>query len=50
MNRYKVKVNLYLDAEREEAEDFASRMLSGTEIMTRMWDVDVAEKRFEHVE
>jgi len=38
--RYRGKVNIYIDAESEnEAEDLVIKMLSGTEIMSRMWEV-----------
>lgn len=51
MNRYKVPVNFYVDAEDEEsAEDLVSRMLCGTEVMARMWDVEIAEFKFKHEE
>lgn len=49
MNRYKVPVFVYVDAETEkEAEDLVTQMLCGVEVMSTMWDVGDAEKRWEH--
>lgn len=48
-SRYRVPVNFYIDAESEkDAEDFASDMMCGREIMARMWDIGCAEKKFDH--
>jgi len=49
ITRYKVPVNIYVDAINDEAaEDFVSDMLCGRETMSRMWDVGTAEKQFVH--
>lgn len=46
MKRYKVPINIYVDAENEEcAENLVSQMMCGTERMARMWDVGEAEFR-----
>lgn len=51
MNRYKVTVSLFIDADSEsEAEDFATNMMCGTEMMTRIWQVDNAEYQWRHEE
>ncbi len=40
MKRYKVHVNIYVDAKNEDAADeLVTQMMCGTEIMSRMWDV-----------
>lgn len=40
MNRYRVYVNVYVDAESEDdANELATQMMCGTKMMTRMWDV-----------
>jgi hypothetical protein len=40
MKRYKVHVNIYVDAENEDAaDDLVTQMMCGTEMMSRMWDV-----------
>jgi hypothetical protein len=44
--RYRVPVNIYVDAENGEgAEDIVTKMLCGTEMMSRMWDVQEAVER-----
>lgn len=40
MNRYRVYVNIYVDAETEDdANEIVTQMMCGTEMMSRMWDV-----------
>ena len=49
MNRYKVQVNIYVDAKNEDAaQDMVTQMLYGTETMSKMWDVQDAAFRFKH--
>jgi hypothetical protein len=46
MKRYCVSVNIYVDAKSDiEAEDIVTKMMCGTEMMSRMWDVQEAIER-----
>lgn len=43
MKRYRVCVNIYVDSENEdEANDVVTRMMCGTETMSKLWDVQDA--------
>ena len=46
MKRYRVSVNIYIDAKSNiEAEDIVTKMMCGTELMSKMWDVQEAVER-----
>jgi hypothetical protein len=50
MNRYRINISIYIDAEtKEEADNLVTEMMCGTERMSSMWSVDIVEKQWEHV-
>ena len=49
IKRYKVTVNVYVDAEDEDAaDDLVTQMMCGTEMMSKLWDVQDVTFRWEH--
>ncbi len=49
IKRYKVTVNVYVDAEDEDAaDDLVTQMMCGTEMMSKLWDVQDVTFRWGH--